>query len=96
VPPLPRVRKMPSWARSRANFSLLQLWSHRNARANRNAWTTRNILGQPNTLLQGSGRWSSAPDPSLALADAGDGVGLGFGRIVASETEAPNMFVNLV
>jgi hypothetical protein len=39
------VRKMPSWPRSRANFSLLQLYSHRNTRAN------LHLLGQPNTFL---------------------------------------------
>jgi hypothetical protein len=29
--PIAKVRKMPSWPRSWANFSLLQLYSHRNA-----------------------------------------------------------------
>jgi hypothetical protein len=41
----PQVRKTPSWARSWANFSRLQLCSHRNA------WDNFRLLGQPNTLL---------------------------------------------
>ena len=41
----PEVRKMPSWPRSWANFSLLQLYSHRNA------WANLHLLGQPNTFL---------------------------------------------
>ena len=35
----------PSWPRSWANFSLLQLYSHRNA------WANLQLLGQPDTLL---------------------------------------------
>jgi hypothetical protein len=40
-----QVRKMPSWPRSWANFSLLQLYSRRNA------WVNLHLLGQPNTPL---------------------------------------------
>jgi hypothetical protein len=43
--PLHAVRKMPSWPRSWANFSLLQLYSHRNA------WANLHLVGQPNTFL---------------------------------------------
>jgi hypothetical protein len=39
------VRKTPSWPRSWANFSLLWLNAHRNARAK------FRLLGQPDTLL---------------------------------------------
>ena len=39
------VRKTPSWPRSRANFSMLQLYSRRNA------WANWHLLGQPNTFL---------------------------------------------
>ena len=39
------VRKMPSWPSSRANFSLLQLCSHRSA------WASLRLLGQPKTVL---------------------------------------------
>jgi Ca2+-binding EF-hand superfamily protein len=42
---LPQVRKTPSWPRSWANFSLLQLYSHRNA------WANLHLLGQPNTFV---------------------------------------------
>ena len=41
----PRVRRTPSWPRSWANFSLLQLYS------NTNAWDNLHRLGRPNTLL---------------------------------------------
>ena len=41
----PKVRKTPSWPRSWANFSLLSLYSHRNARAN------VHLLGQPNIFI---------------------------------------------
>ena len=40
----PQVRKTPSWPRSWANFSLLQLYSHRNA------WANLHLLGQPGTF----------------------------------------------
>jgi hypothetical protein len=40
-----QVRKTPSWPRSWANFSLLSLYSHGNARAN------LHLLGQPNSFL---------------------------------------------
>jgi hypothetical protein len=40
-----QVRKTPSWPRSWANFSLLWLYSYRNA------WTNLHFLGQPNTFL---------------------------------------------
>ena len=40
-----QVRKTPSWPRSLANFSLLQLYSHGNA------WAGLHLLGQPNTFL---------------------------------------------
>ena len=36
---------MPGWPRSWANFSLLSLYSHRNA------WANLHLLGQPNTLF---------------------------------------------
>ena len=42
---LDEVRKTPSWPRSWANFSLFQLYSHRNAWANLHIWE------QPNTFL---------------------------------------------
>jgi hypothetical protein len=38
-----KVRKLTSWPRSWANFSLLQLYSHRNA------WANLHLLGQPDT-----------------------------------------------
>ena len=41
------VRKIPSWPRSWANFSLLQLYFHRNA------WANFHLSGQPNTFLAG-------------------------------------------
>jgi hypothetical protein len=41
------VRKIPSWPRSWANFSLLWLYFYRNA------WANLHILGQPNTFLAG-------------------------------------------
>ena len=40
-----QVRETPSWPRSWANFSLLPLYSHRNA------WANLHLLGQPNTFL---------------------------------------------
>jgi hypothetical protein len=40
-----KVRKPPGWPRSWANFSLLQLHSHRHA------WASLHRLGQPNTFL---------------------------------------------
>jgi hypothetical protein len=39
-----KVRKTPSWPRSWANFSPLQLCSHRNA------WANLHLLGQPNSF----------------------------------------------
>ena len=39
------MRKTPSWPRSWANFSLLSLYSHRNA------WANVHLLGQPNTFI---------------------------------------------
>jgi hypothetical protein len=39
------ARKMQRWPRSWANFSLLQLYSHRNV------WANLHLLGQPNTFL---------------------------------------------
>ena len=44
-----QVRKTPSWPRSWANFSLLPLYSHRNA------WANLHLLGQPNTFLAAGG-----------------------------------------
>jgi len=38
-----QVRETPSWPRRWANFSLFQLYS------NRNAWADRHLLGQPDT-----------------------------------------------
>ena len=38
-----QVRKAPSWPRSWANFSLLQLYFHRNA------WANLHLLGRPDT-----------------------------------------------
>ena len=40
-----QVRTMPSWPRSLANFSRLQLYSHRNT------WANLHLLGQPDTFL---------------------------------------------
>ena len=40
-----KVRKTPSWPRSWANFSILQLYSHRRG------WANLHLLGQPNTFL---------------------------------------------
>jgi hypothetical protein len=40
-----KVRKMPSWPRSWANFSPLQLYPHRNV------WANLHLLGQPDTFL---------------------------------------------
>ena len=45
-----QVRKTPRWPRSRANFSLLWLYSHSNA------WANLHRLGQPNTLLAAAER----------------------------------------
>ena len=51
APPPPERNKRvqgfsgPTWARSWANFSLLQRHPHRNA------WANWHLLGQPNTLL---------------------------------------------
>ena len=42
---MPEVRKTPCRPRSWANFSLLQLYSHRNV------WANLRLLGQPNTFL---------------------------------------------
>jgi hypothetical protein len=39
-----KVRKTPSWPRSWANFSLLSLYSHRNA------WANLHLSGQLNTF----------------------------------------------
>ena len=44
-----KVRKTPSWPRSWANFSLFQLYSHRNA------WANLRLLRQPNTFLAEGG-----------------------------------------
>jgi hypothetical protein len=57
APPL--VRKTPSWPRSWANFSLLSLYSHRNARANLHR------LGQPNTFLAQAGWVNDGPDVAV-------------------------------
>jgi beta-glucosidase len=43
--PPTKVRKTPSWPRSWANFSNIQLRSHRNA------WANLHLLGQPDTFL---------------------------------------------
>jgi hypothetical protein len=59
-----KVRKTPSWPRSWANSSLLQLYSHRNVRAN------LHLLGQPNSFLA-QGRLPEAPRQPQARA--GDG-----------------------
>ena len=40
-----KVRETPSWPRSWANFSLLQLYFRRNA------WANLDLLGHPNTFL---------------------------------------------
>ena len=53
-----QVRTMHSWPRSRANFSLLQLYSHRNA------WANLHILGQPNNFLARSPGWSTTSRPN--------------------------------
>jgi hypothetical protein len=45
-----QVRKTPSWPRSWANFSLLQLCFHSNA------WANLHVLGQPDTLLARKGK----------------------------------------
>ena len=45
VCPSTQVRMTPSWPRSWANFSLSQLYSHRNA------WANLHRLGQPNNFL---------------------------------------------
>ena len=42
---LPQVRKTPCWPRNWASFSLISLYSHRNA------WANWHLLGQPNTFL---------------------------------------------
>jgi hypothetical protein len=55
------VRKLPSWPRSWANFSLLQLCSHRNA------WANLHILGQPNTVLASGG--DTAADALAAVME---------------------------
>jgi uncharacterized protein (DUF608 family) len=52
-----QVRKMRSWPRSWANFSLLQLYSHR-----RKTWANLHRLGQPDTFV--------APDGECAPARA--------------------------
>jgi hypothetical protein len=57
APRLAEVRKTPSWPRSWANFSLLELYSHRNA------WANLHLLGQPNTFLAGG----AGGPPALAL-----------------------------
>ena len=60
------VRKTPSWPRSWGNFSLLSLYSYRNA------WANLHLLGQSDTSLAREGRplvprlgrraaWLSAP-----------------------------------
>jgi hypothetical protein len=41
----PSAKKTPSWPRSWANFSLLELYSHRNA------WANLHLLGQPDAFL---------------------------------------------
>ena len=41
---LTQVRKTPSWTRSWANFSLLQLYSHRNA------WANLHVVGNLRTF----------------------------------------------
>jgi hypothetical protein len=51
------VRKTPSWPRSWANFSLLSLYSRRNACAN------LHLLGQPNTFFARDGRGLTAGIP---------------------------------
>ena len=43
------MRKTPSWPRSWAIFSLLELYSHRNA------WANLHLLGQPNSFLAQDG-----------------------------------------
>jgi hypothetical protein len=53
-----KVRKTPSRPRSWANFSLLSLFSHRNA-----CWANLHLLGQPNTLLAQAG----LPDAGFPL-----------------------------
>ena len=44
----------------------------------------------------GVGRRGAKDTPDACLTLGAAIAGLGFGRIVVSETEAPNMFVNLV
>ena len=48
-----QVRKTPSWPRSWVNFSLLSLYSHRNA------WANLHLLGQPDAFLAARRRKSS-------------------------------------
>jgi hypothetical protein len=45
-----QVRKTPGWPKSWANFSLLQLCSHRSA------WANLHLLGQPDKFLACAGR----------------------------------------
>jgi hypothetical protein len=52
-----QVRKTPSWLRTLANFSLLSLYSHRNA------WANLHLLGQRNTVLAASHSWWELPRP---------------------------------
>jgi hypothetical protein len=56
-----KVRKTPSWPRSWANFSLLSLYSHRNA------WANLHLLGQRDTLL------AEGADEDRAALDGGPG-----------------------
>jgi hypothetical protein len=63
-----RVRKTPSWPRSGANCSLLQLYSHRNERVGQLA---PSLLGRPNTFLALNACWFSLPGyraPCCSLA----------------------------
>jgi hypothetical protein len=65
-----KVRKTPSWARSWASFSLLSLYSHRNALAN------LHLLGQPNTFfaqVRRLGRAELRGRPKVQPARAADG-----------------------
>jgi hypothetical protein len=57
-----QVRKTPSWPRSWVNFSLLSLYSHRNA------WANLHLLGQPVTLF-------SLPDGGKVQEGGGRGTG---------------------
>ena len=53
APSHPQVRKTPSWPKTWANFSLLQLCSHWNV------WANLHLLGQPNTFLAAGGHYRS-------------------------------------